>query len=145
MANNPLPASLKGAIDAVPAGEYMSLAQLEFFRLRLEEERCKLMQNAQSTVEQMQSIVTEADPNDRASTQENFSLEFRVRDRERNLLKKIERALLLIENGTYGWCADTGEPIGIPRLLARPTATLCVEAQERHELLKRGYGDNDPP
>ena len=140
MTNNQLPPSLENAIRAVPEGEYMSSAQLEFFRLRLEEERCELMENAQSTVEQMQSIVTEADPNDRASTEENFALEFRVRDRERKLLKKIEGALLRIENGTYGWCADTGEPIGIPRLLARPAAILCVEAQERHELLERGYG-----
>lgn len=128
------------AIRAVPPGEYMSPAQLEFFRLRLEDERDKLLENAQGTLEQMQTVVSEPDPNDRASTEEKFSLEFRVRDRERKLLKKIEDALLRIENGTYGWCADTGEPIGLPRLLARPTATLCIEAQERHELQERSYG-----
>ncbi len=118
----------------------MSPAQLAFFRLRLEEERRQLLENAQSTLEQMQTSVLEADPNDRASIEEEFSLEFRVRNRERKLLKKIEDALLRIQHGTYGWCADTGEPIGIRRLLARPTATLCIEAQERHELYERSYG-----
>lgn len=118
----------------------MSPAQLEFFRLRLEEERRQLLENAQSTLEQMQASVSEADPNDRTSIEEEFSLEFRVRNRERKLLKKIEDALLRIQQGTYGWCADTGEPIGIDRLLARPTATLCIEAQERHELHERSYG-----
>ncbi|SFW32602.1 transcriptional regulator, TraR/DksA family [Nitrosovibrio sp. Nv17] len=123
----------------VPPGEYMSPAQRAFFRQLLEEERDALLQSARSTLEQMRSTDSEPDPSDRASTEEKFSLEFRVRDRERKLLGKIEEALQRIENGTYGWCAETGEPIGIPRLLARPTATLCIEAQERHELLERGH------
>lgn len=118
----------------------MSPPQLEFFRARLEDERKRLQECAQSTLEQMQDIVAEADFSDRASREEKFLLEFRVRDRERNLLKKIGHALQRIENGTYGWCQETGEPIGIPRLLARPTATLCIEAQERHELLERAQG-----
>lgn len=117
----------------------MSAAQLEFFRLRLQDERRKLLESAQSTLEQMQSGTSESDPNDRASIEEKYSLEFRVRDRERKLLRKIDDALLRIESGAYGWCAETGEPIGIARLLARPTATLCIEAQERHELNKRAY------
>ncbi|SOD41666.1 RNA polymerase-binding protein DksA [Nitrosovibrio sp. Nv4] len=140
MKDKQLLSSVEQAIRMVPRGEYMSPAQLEFFRLRLEDERRKLLENAQSTLEQMQAIVSGPDPNDRASTEEKFSLEFRVRDRERKLLKKIEDALLRIEDGTYGWCTDTGEPIGIARLLARPTATLCIEAQERHELHERSYG-----
>jgi DnaK suppressor protein len=115
----------------------MSPAQLEFFRLRLQDERRRLLQSAQGTLEQIQAVARGADSNDRASTEEELSLEFRIRDRERKLLKKIDDALVRIEEGTYGWCAETGEPIGIPRLLARPTATLCIEAQERHELNKR--------
>lgn len=130
----------KKAIRAVPPGEYMSPAQLDFFRLRLEDERHQLLKNAQGTLEQMQAVVSESDPNDRASTEEKFSLEFRVRDRERKLLRKIDDALLRIADGSYGWCADTGEPIGLPRLLARPTATLCIEAQERHERYERSHG-----
>jgi DnaK suppressor protein len=117
----------------------MSPPQLEFFRLRLQDERRRLLGSAQSTLEQMQGIVRGADSNDRASTEEELSLEFRIRNRERKLLKKIDDALTRIEEGTYGWCAETGEPIGLPRLLARPTATLCIEAQERHELNKRAY------
>ncbi len=118
----------------------MSPLQLEFFRGRLEDERRKLLENAHETLEQIQTIAVGSDPNDRASTEENFSLEFRIRDRERKLLKKIDDALLRIDNGTYGWCAKTGEPIGLPRLLARPAATLCIEAQERHEFKERSYG-----
>ncbi len=140
MKNKQLSSSLEQTIRAVPSGEYMSPPQLEFFRLRLEDERRRLLENVQGTLEQMQGIISEPDPNDRASTEENFSLEFRVRDRERKLLRKIDDALSRIEEGTYGWCQETGEPIGIPRLLARPTATFCIEAQERHELQERSYG-----
>ncbi|BCT68074.1 RNA polymerase-binding protein DksA [Nitrosospira sp. NRS527] len=121
---------MRGAIGILsfPAGSF-----------RLEDEWRMLLDNAQSTLEQMQAIVSESDSNDRASTEEKFSLEFRVRDRERKLLKKIKDALLSIKAGTYGWCVETGEPIGIARLLARPTATLCIEAQERHERYERSY------
>jgi DnaK suppressor protein len=129
--------STEMAIGAVSPSEYMSTAQLEFFRLRLEDERRKLLENAQGTLVHMQGIVTESDSNDRASMEEEFTLEFRVRDRERKLLRKITDALSRIENGTYGWCEETGEPIGIPRLLARPVATLCIEAQEQHERHER--------
>lgn len=129
--------STEMAIGAVSPGEYMSTAQLEFFRLRLEDERRKLLENVQGTLVHMQGIVNESDSNDRASMEEEFTLEFRVRDRERKLLRKITDALSRIENGTYGWCEETGEPIGIPRLLARPVATLCIEAQERHERHER--------
>lgn len=129
--------STEQTIESVPSGEYMSVAQLEFFRLRLMDERRKLLENVQGTLVHMQGIVNESDSNDRASMEEEFTLEFRVRDRERKLLRKIADALLRIENGTYGWCEETGEPIGIPRLLARPVATLCIEAQERHERHER--------
>ena len=129
--------STEMAIGAVSPSEYMSTAQLEFFRLRLEDERRKLLENVQGTLVHMQGIVTESDSNDRASMEEEFTLELRVRDRERKLLRKIADALSRIENGTYGWCEETGEPIGIPRLLARPAAKLCIEAQERHERHER--------
>jgi DnaK suppressor protein len=134
------PAEKEKTVLQVPSGEYMSVEQLQFFRALLEGERRKLLENVQGTLDNMHAIVSEPDPNDRASTEENFSLEFRVRDRERKLLRKIADALERIENGTYGWCQETGEPIGIPRLLARPTATLTIEAQERHEFQERSRG-----
>lgn len=134
----PLPSSRK-SIQDVPPGEYMCHEQLVFFRRILEEERRNLLDNAQQTLVSMQNVEADPDPNDRASSEEKFLLEFRVRDRERKLLKKIEEALARIESGEYGWCQETGEPIGIPRLLARPTATLCLEAQERREQLDRQY------
>jgi len=101
--------------DLVPPGEYMSPAQLAFFRQRLEQERSALLENTRNTLEEIRSVDTEPDPSDRASMEEKFSLELRVRNRERKLLGKIEEALQRIENGTYGWCIETGEPIGIPR------------------------------
>ena len=81
------------------------------------------------------------DPSDRATLEEEYTLELRTRDRERKLLKKIEKSLKMIDDGTYGYCEETGEPIGIPRLLARPTATLSLEAQERRERVQKLYGD----
>jgi DnaK suppressor protein len=130
----------KEQLLAAPADEYMSAAQLAFFRAMLETERDKLMSQAQETLNHIQDAPTEADPNDRASLEEEHTTELRVRDRERKLLSKIRKALVRIEEGDYGWCSDTGEPIGIPRLLARPTAELCIEAQQRHELLEKMHG-----
>lgn len=127
------------SIQDVPPGEYMCQEQLIFFRDILEGEKLNLLGNARQTLASMLNIKADPDPSDRASSEEKFILEFRVRDRERKLLKKIDEALARIDTGDYGWCQETGEPIGIPRLLARPTATLCLEAQERHELLNRQY------
>ena len=81
------------------------------------------------------------DPADRATIEEEHALELRTRDRERKLLKKIKQSIDRIESGDYGWCEETGDPIGIPRLLARPTATLSLEAQQRRELRQKLYGD----
>jgi DnaK suppressor protein len=81
------------------------------------------------------------DPADRATIEEEHALELRTRDRERKLLKKVQQALTRIDSGDYGYCEETGEPIGIPRLLARPTATLSLEAQQRRELKQKMYGD----
>lgn len=127
------------AMPDVLSGDYMCAAQWAFFRAKLENEKRALLENVQKTLDCMQETEPEPDPNDRASTEEKYLLALRVRDRERKLLRKIDDALLRIEQGTYGWCAETGEPIGIPRLLARPTASLCLEAQERRELIERLY------
>ena len=89
----------------------------------------------------LQEHETAPDPADRASQEEEYALELRTRDRERKLLKKIEQALATIDSGDYGYCEETGDPIGIPRLLARPTATLSLEAQQRRELRQKLYGD----
>jgi len=125
---------------AAPPEEYMSPAQLAFFRHRLQEEMRKLLENAHETTTHLQENEATPDPSDRASVEEEHTLELRVRDRERKLLKKIEEALARIDSGEYGWCEETGEPIGIGRLLARPTATLSLEAQERREKLKKMHG-----
>jgi DnaK suppressor protein len=125
---------------AAPESEYMSEAQLQTFRKRLLDEEQVLRNSAESTTHHLQDNKAEPDPTDRASTEEEHTLELRVRDRERKLLKKITQALQRIEDGTYGWCEETGEPIGIARLLARPTASLTLEAQERHEQRKRQFG-----
>lgn len=125
---------------AASPDDYMSPAQLAFFRQRLLDEEKALRGAAEETTHHLQDNAAEPDPNDRASAEEEHTLELRVRDRERKLLKKITQSLQRIDDGTYGWCEDTGEPIGIPRLLARPTASLCLEAQERHEQKRRQFG-----
>ncbi len=125
---------------ASPPDDYMSARQLSFFRSRLCQERDALLTAASDTARHLQEFVTTPDPADRASIEEDHTLELRVRDRERKLLHKIDEALARIENGSYGWCAETGEAIGIDRLLARPTATCSVEAQDRHEALRKRRG-----
>ena len=97
--------------------------------------------NAGETTEHLRETVIVPDPADRATIEEEHALELRTRDRERKLLKKIEQALAQIDSGDYGYCEETGDPIGIPRLLARPTATLSLEAQQRRELRQKLYGD----
>lgn len=125
---------------AAPQSEYMSEAQLQAFKLRLLAEEHALRNAARETAHHLQDSEAAPDPTDRASAEEEHTLELRVRDRERKLLKKIEQALQRIEDGSYGWCEESGEPIGIARLLARPTASLSLEAQERHEQRKRQFG-----
>ncbi len=125
----------------MPESDYMNEAQLEFFRQRLQQMERELLANAGETTEHLRETVIVPDPADRATIEEEHALELRTRDRERKLLKKIQQALRSIESGDYGWCEETGEPIGIPRLLARPTATLSLEAQQRRELKQKLYGD----
>src|SRR5262245_36271359 len=124
-----------------PDKDYMNEAQLAFFRRRLTDLRDQLLQNADDTGEHLRENETTTDPSDRATLEEEYTLELRTRDRERKLLKKVEKSIRLIDEGNYGYCEETGEPIGIPRLLARPTATLSLEAQERRERVQKLYGD----
>ena len=124
-----------------PEKEYMNEAQLAFFRQRLLELRAQLLNNADDTGQHLRENEVTTDPSDRATLEEEYTLELRTRDRERKLLKKIEKSIKLIDDGSYGFCEETGEPIGVARLLARPTATLSIEAQERRERVQKLYGD----
>lgn len=124
--------------------QYMSREQLEHFRTILESWKHDLMREVDRTVSHMKDEAANfPDPNDRATQEEEFSLELRTRDRERKLIRKIEEALERIEDGSYGYCLETGEEIGIKRLEARPVATLSLEAQERRERREKQYGDRD--
>ena len=127
---------------AMPDGEYMNDKQREFFRLRLQAQKDDLLSNAGETTEHLREDTTIVpDPADRATIEEEHALELRTRDRERKLLKKIGQSLARVESGDYGYCDETGEPIGLARLLARPTATLSLEAQQRREMKQKMFGD----
>ena len=136
-----MPATAKSLTEAallkMPASAYMNADQLAFFRSRLEALREEMLSNAADTGATLKENENFADPNDRATVEEEHMLEQRVRDRERKLLKKINTALTRIDSGEYGWCRETGDPIGLPRLLARPTAEYSIEAQERHEKMEK--------
>ncbi|MCK7496371.1 MAG: RNA polymerase-binding protein DksA [Comamonadaceae bacterium] len=125
----------------MPESAYMNGEQLAFFKYRLQQMERELLANADETTEHLRETVIVPDPADRATIEEEHALELRTRDRERKLLKKVQQALGRIESGDYGFCEETGDPIGIPRLLARPTATLSLEAQQRRELKQKLYGD----
>src|SRR3990172_3627536 len=124
-----------------PASQYMNSAQLASFRERLLAMQRDLLEKADLTSEHLREHDIEPDPTDQATIEEEYALELRARDRERKLLKKIEQSLRRIEDGSYGYCEETGDAIGVPRLLARPTATLTIEAQARRELKQKLYGD----
>jgi DnaK suppressor protein len=130
----------EAALLAAPDSEYMSPEQLVFFRDRLRAERDSLLQAALETTQHLHEFERTPDPSDRASLEEDHSLELRVRDRERKHLHTIDEALARIDDGSYGWCEFSGDPIGIARLLARPTATLSLEAQELHERKRKMRG-----
>jgi DnaK suppressor protein len=121
--------------------DYMSAAQLGFFRQKLLTLKEDILKNASETTEHLRENILVPDPADRATIEEEHALELRTRDRERKLLKKVEQALGRIESGDYGWCEETGEPIGLNRLIARPTANLSLEAQERRELRQKLFGE----
>ena len=128
-------------IRAMSDEDYMNPAQLAFFKNRLQELEKELLKNAGETTEHLRETVLVPDPADRATIEEEHALELRTRDRERKLLKKIEQSIARIDAGDYGYCDETGEPIGVARLLARPTATLSLEAQQRRELKQKMFGD----
>jgi len=127
---------------AMPDTEYMNDKQMAFFRLKLQQLKLEILNSAGETTEHLrEDTVIVPDPADRATIEEEHALELRTRDRERKLLKKIEQSIARIDAGDYGYCDETGEPIGVGRLLARPTATLSLEAQQRRELKQKMFGD----
>ena len=123
--------------------EYMSEQQLAYFRAKLLAWKQDILDGSRETIQHMQEDATQlADLVDRASNEADRALELRPRDRQRKLIAKIDAAIRRIETGEYGWCEHTGEPIGLRRLEARPTATLCLEAQEKHERKERTVRDD---
>ena len=134
-----LPADYKPTAEE----EYMNPMQLEYFRLKLLAWRDDLMQEAQETLNNLRdkSYQEVGDEADRASRESEHGLELRTRDRYRKLLRKIEQALERIDDGSYGYCEDTGDPIGVKRLEARPIATLSIDAQERREMKEKVIAD----
>lgn len=125
----------------MPEDDYMNAQQLEFFRRRLTDLEKELRANADQTTVNLRGTTVVPDPADRATIEEEHALELRTRDRERKLLKKVQAAIKRIDDGDYGYCEETGDPIGVARLMARPTATLSLEAQQRRELKQKMYGD----
>jgi DnaK suppressor protein len=144
--NNVLSGPVKGFTPYQPkrGEEYMNKDQLEHFRQLLLAWKRELMEEVDRTMLHMKDDAANfPDPNDRATQESEFGLELRTRDRERKLLKKIDSALARIDDGSYGYCEETGDEIGLRRLEARPVATLCVEAQERRELAERQFRDRE--
>jgi len=118
--------------------EFMNQKQLAFFNRKLNDWRSELLEESRETLSQLQDApIREPDPNDRASSETDWNIELRTRDRQRKLVTKIEAAIRRIEEGEYGYCQVTGEPISLARLSARPIATMTLEAQERHERKER--------
>ncbi|MBL6718156.1 MAG: RNA polymerase-binding protein DksA [Pseudomonadales bacterium] len=129
-------------IRRAPKKDYMNEAQLEFFKKHLLELKRETISHIDEARQRLADANRETDELDRALTEEENRLRLRIADRESKLLPKIDEALKRIEEGEYGWCEETGEPIGIERLLLRPTATLCAEAKARQERLERNYRDS---
>jgi DnaK suppressor protein len=129
-------------VKSMPDSEYMNDVQLAFFRLKLVKLKQDIHNSAGETTEHLrEDTVVVPDPADRATIEEEHALELRTRDRERKLLKKIEQSIARIDAGDYGYCDETGEAIGVARLIARPTASLSLEAQQRRELKQKMFGD----
>ena len=134
-----LPPDYKPSADE----EYMNEFQVEYFRQKLQDWKKSLLAQSQDTLDDLrQGGLNQPDELDRASLETDKALDLRTKDRARKLITKINEALKRIEDGTYGYCEDTGEPIGIDRLEARPVATLSIEAQERHERMEKTYSED---
>ncbi|MCI5544098.1 MAG: RNA polymerase-binding protein DksA [Azospirillum sp.] len=134
-----LPPDYKPSADE----EYMNDLQLEYFRRKLEDWKKSLLSQSEDTLEDLrQGGLNQPDDIDRASMETDKALDLRTKDRARKLIAKINEALKRIEDGEYGYCEETGEPIGVERLEARPVATLCLEAQERHERMEKTYSED---
>jgi DnaK suppressor protein len=131
---------MKNRAAGKASAHYLTAGQMQDLRRKLLGLREELIRNATATGEHLREGEVMTDPLDRATQEEERILELRTRDRERKLLRKVDQALDRIDDGTYGYCEETGEPIGVERLMARPTATLCVDAQERREKRERVYG-----
>ncbi|MCG5498933.1 RNA polymerase-binding protein DksA [Ectothiorhodospira variabilis] len=123
----------------MPDSEYMNEAQLAYFRAELQKMRAEIIDDIRITTDHLRETPRAADELDRAAREEEQSLEIRLREREATLLRKIDQAMKRIQDGTYGYCDMTGEPIGLRRLLARPTATLSIEAKQQAETRERSY------
>ena len=140
--NKPADQLTEEEIKAMPDSEYMNEVQLAFFRHQLSLLKQSIHASAGQTTEHLrEDAAVVPDPADRATIEEEHALELRTRDRERKLLKKIEQSIARIDSGDYGYCDETGEPIGVGRLIARPTANLSLEAQQRRELKQKMFGD----
>jgi DnaK suppressor protein len=140
-AKGPVKVLTEAEILRAPEKDYMNASQLQFFRERLRSMEQEILRNAGETTEHLRESIIVPDPADRATIEEEHALELRTRDRERKLLKKIQQSIQRIDSGEYGYCEETGDPIGVPRLLARPTATLSLEAQERREMKQKMFGE----
>ena len=139
MTNVQLPKGYKPSADE----EFMNDRQMEYFRHRLLAWREELLKDSEETLNNLKDGgMTVPDISDRASAEADKALELRTRDRMRKVISKIDAALERIEDGTYGYCEETGEPIGLERLIARPIATMTIEAQERHERMEKTYSDD---
>lgn len=124
--------------------EYMNPLQLEYFKQKLRSWKSELLSESNDTLEHLKAENwNEPDMNDRATIEAEASIELRTRDRYRKLIEKIDAALKRIEDGSYGYCEETGDQIGLKRLEARPVATLCIEAQENHENYERQHSDEE--
>jgi DnaK suppressor protein len=140
--NKPVDKLTDAEVLAMSDDDYMNDAQMAFFKLKLSQLKQEILSSASETTEHLrEDTVVVPDPTDRATIEEEHALELRTRDRERKLLKKIEQSIARIDGGDYGYCDETGEPIGVGRLLARPTANLSLEAQQRRELKQKMFGD----
>jgi DnaK suppressor protein len=125
-------------------GEFMNSIMLEYFRLKLIQWRAELIRESSDTIKEtlQETELQKPDLADRASAETDHALELRTRDRERKLISKINEALMRVDDGSYGYCEDSGEPISVARLDARPVATLTIEAQERHERMEKTHRDD---